>query len=295
MKVVLSRKGFDSAAGGFASPIIMPEGIMQSLPIPSDIGPRLYSEVKSHYKNKSIYDLIKLIRCDDKVRSGDWVGAERTGCHLDPDIDINAVKRPSGWLGAFGQAGASERQLENQGVKEGDLFLFFGWFKEYRESGTDGSLKPVSKSDKHVIFGYLQIGQIVRVNQIDWTSNTIPQLVKEHPHAGKDFIDAHSENNTIYIARESASWNDNIPGYGLLRYCPEVILSAEGMPRSRWNLEDKWGLKHSDNKPGITYHSEQSWKKDYFQSACRGQEFVIDENQAVTEWAEKLISNYRCQ
>lgn len=174
MKVVLSRKGFDSAAGGFASPIIMPEGIMQSLPIPSDIGPRLYSEV----------DLI---------------------------------------------------------------------------------------------------------------SDTIPQHVKEHPHTEKDFIDAHRENNSIYISRESVSWDDDIPGYCLLRYCPEVILTAEGMPRSRWNLEDKWGLKHSDNKPGITYHSEQSWKKDYFQSACRGQEFVIDENQAVTEWAEKLISNYRCQ
>ncbi len=33
MKVVLSRKGFDSANGGIPSPI-MPDGTMLSLPIP---------------------------------------------------------------------------------------------------------------------------------------------------------------------------------------------------------------------------------------------------------------------
>ena len=34
MKVILSRKGFDSSAGGYAS-FIYPNGKMQSLPIPS--------------------------------------------------------------------------------------------------------------------------------------------------------------------------------------------------------------------------------------------------------------------
>ncbi|WP_121240714.1 hypothetical protein [Sulfurisoma sediminicola] len=34
MKLILSRKGFDSAAGGIASPIL-PDGRMISLPIPS--------------------------------------------------------------------------------------------------------------------------------------------------------------------------------------------------------------------------------------------------------------------
>ena len=34
MKLILSRKGFDSSAGGIASPIL-PDGRMISLPIPS--------------------------------------------------------------------------------------------------------------------------------------------------------------------------------------------------------------------------------------------------------------------
>ena len=288
MKVILSRKGFDSAAGGFASPVIMPAGIMKSLPIPSDIGTHLYSEVKAHYKDISIYGLIKLMRRDGQIRTGTWVSALRARCHLDPDLDRSAVKRPAGWLGSFGQVDASESQLENQGVKEGDLFLFFGWFREYTENSADGSLKPVPRSDRHVIFGYLQIGQILRT-----CHDVIPHAVREHPHAQKDFIDTHSKNNTIYIARETASWDENIPGYGLLQYCPEAVLTAEGMPRSRWNLEEKWGFQHSDSKPGITYHSEKSWKKGYFQSACRGQEFVIEDNEKIEAWARKLISDCR--
>ncbi|MBO4456467.1 MAG: hypothetical protein J5802_01965 [Butyrivibrio sp.] len=35
MKIILSRKGFDSTNGGCASPI-MPDGTLLSMPIPSD-------------------------------------------------------------------------------------------------------------------------------------------------------------------------------------------------------------------------------------------------------------------
>ena len=36
MKVILSRKGFDSANGGIPSPIL-PDGTLLSLPIPSEL------------------------------------------------------------------------------------------------------------------------------------------------------------------------------------------------------------------------------------------------------------------
>jgi hypothetical protein len=44
MKIILSRKGFDSAYGGYPSPIL-PSGEMVSLPIPSDDAIR-YSDLK---------------------------------------------------------------------------------------------------------------------------------------------------------------------------------------------------------------------------------------------------------
>ena len=36
MKVILSRKGFDSGAGGYASPLFIREGKFISLPIPEE-------------------------------------------------------------------------------------------------------------------------------------------------------------------------------------------------------------------------------------------------------------------
>ena len=47
MKVVLSRKGFDSSAGGVASPI-MPDGTMLSLPIPDRTSPVSYADIVPH-------------------------------------------------------------------------------------------------------------------------------------------------------------------------------------------------------------------------------------------------------
>ena len=44
MKIVLSRKGFDSAAGGVASPIL-PDGKMLSLPIPDRSSPITYADI----------------------------------------------------------------------------------------------------------------------------------------------------------------------------------------------------------------------------------------------------------
>ena len=61
MKVILSRKGFDSQYGGYASPIIT-EGRMISLPIPADVGKFekeiKYSKLKVEEK-LTYYELMK--------------------------------------------------------------------------------------------------------------------------------------------------------------------------------------------------------------------------------------------
>ena len=55
MKVILSRKGFDSQYGGMPSPIL-PDGTMLSLPIPSKDDNIKYSDL--NWNGKSYYDLI---------------------------------------------------------------------------------------------------------------------------------------------------------------------------------------------------------------------------------------------
>ena len=59
MKIILSRKGFDSSAGKQASPI-MPDGTLLSLPIPDEEDTNMFSSLQ--WKDKSYYDIISSFR-----------------------------------------------------------------------------------------------------------------------------------------------------------------------------------------------------------------------------------------
>ena len=53
MKVILSRKGFDTKSGGFASPIF-PDGSCFSIPILGKYNKKRYNELDFYYENESI-------------------------------------------------------------------------------------------------------------------------------------------------------------------------------------------------------------------------------------------------
>ena len=271
MKVILSRKGFDGEAGGYASPIFE-DGTMQSLPIPSSGDNRKFSEITSSYKDYSIYDLMHGIRpyyMDAKCKRKLTV---RSACHLDPDIYKSAINRDRGWRAGFGQGGTSEKVLQRCGIGHDDLFLFFGWFKDYSEY-EDGRFIPIPHSDKHVIFGYMQVDFVAR------SLDEVPKYMKEHPHAR-----GVCDDNAIYIARKKCSWDPNIPGYGAFDFDNSLVLTKNGETKSRWDLPVFFKALE------IEYHNKGSWKNGYFQSAGRGQEFVIEENSKVTKWAQGLIN-----
>jgi hypothetical protein len=125
MKVILSRKGFDSAYGGYPSPIL-PSGETVSLPIPLEdsiryndlmIGGSTYCNLMAGLKPK--------IKSKRK-----WLDLDKeTRCHLDPDIHKNFIDREPGWKPCFGQIDSARSHLENQRIRDDDLFLFFGWFR----------------------------------------------------------------------------------------------------------------------------------------------------------------------
>src|SRR5690242_14756290 len=108
MKIILSRKGFDSSAGRIASPIL-PSGRLCSLPIRAaddENAPR-YRDIL--FDGQPLGKLLHDLTGDDT-----WLVRP---AHLDPDINISSVPRKPGWRGAFGQAGAAERHLQNQHVE----------------------------------------------------------------------------------------------------------------------------------------------------------------------------------
>ena len=96
----------------------MPNGDMLSMPIPSSADADGYSDLI--YDGKSYYKLLREVKPSFRYRK----------CHLDPDIRPEIIERMDGWKPAFGQIDAARTHLCNQGVGIGDLFLFFGWFRE---------------------------------------------------------------------------------------------------------------------------------------------------------------------
>lgn len=276
MKIILSRKGFDSGYGGYPS-LILPNNEMITLPIPSTFETDCkYSEIKTKSGN-NLYELMKQL--NKNIRIGKFVKLdEDTKCHLDPDLSAFSIPREKLWRGAFGQINAAQKVLENNQVKEGDIFLFFGWFNNVVEK--TGKYEFQKGNGKHTIFGYLQIDKIIYPHKDD-----IPNWLKNHPHA-ISLKRLMNPSNCIYIAKETCTFDKNIKGYGMFEYNPELDLSKNGMTRTCWNLPEIF------KEVKIAYHNQNSWKEGYFKSACRGQEFCIEENKKIEEWAIDLIQKY---
>ena len=68
-----------------------------------------------------------------------------------------------------------------------------------------------------------------------------------------------------------------------LGYHNDLVLTKPGYKTKYWDLP------YFFKKANISYHKGSSWKADCFESVSRGQEFVIDDNEEVEEWAKKLV------
>jgi hypothetical protein len=112
VKIKLSRKGFDSSAGGYPSPYFLEDGRLLSFPIPedesNDIDTRwTYADLKFD-KNFTYLDIMKQLGL--KKFEGTYV-------HLDPDVNNSILdRRPEEWRGLFGQSSSAQAHLKNKGV-----------------------------------------------------------------------------------------------------------------------------------------------------------------------------------
>lgn len=127
MKIILSRKGFDSANGGIVSPI-MEDGTLISFPIPSE-DKNTYEDLV--YGGQSYTKIL-----EDLKFKGD------PNCHIDPDLSDDRRKTPiDEWCPVFGQINSSAAYLiDRVKVEPGDFY---------------------SDNDLQLIWGYLQVGKII--------------------------------------------------------------------------------------------------------------------------------------
>jgi len=274
MKIILSRKGFDSSNGGVPSPIF-PDGRLLSLPIPS-VGDKQPLASLRH-------DGIDLAQLASDLTGGRING--RTNVHLDPDLSADITQRGRGWRAAFGQSGAAQRHLINNGVDSRDLFLFYGWFRAVEAVG--GRFRFVRGApDLHVIYGWLQVAEAWRVADTRTELLSKHPALAAHPHLAsrqKYSRPAHIL-NTVYVAADNLSLGEQRKlkgrGAGVFTACtPDRVLTKQGMTRRFWRLP-KW-MMPSMGRPPLSYHkSPDAWtpSADHVElrSACIGQEFVLD-------------------
>ena len=240
MKIILSRKGFDSGIGKVASPIF-PSGKLYSLPIPEAFPShhsKHFSEIRAgeHNLGTIVQDLT-----EKRIKAGMFA-------HLDPDLNRSSIPRPANWLPTFGQTGAAEKHLQNQGVEAGDIFLFYGWFRQVElESGHYRYIR--NTPDVHVLFGWLQVEQCFPVDSLA----VIPTWAHEHPHCKAR---KYHHLDSLYISTSKLRLPKrelDLPGAGTFRrFAPSLCLTAPQRSRSVWQLPSWIYQPQADDGPCST-------------------------------------------
>lgn len=234
------------------------------IPEPHPPSPKKYKDL--NFNGISGLDALK--ECSTKSISSN------SYCHYDPALNEN--------VGIFGQAATAQKELVNGKVGIGDLFLFFGFFKQFFSRGRE----------LHHLFGWLQVDKIIEGDKGIRKYLTRNNL--EHPHG---FGETNTyKNNTIYIGKKNltiARKKLSSRGYGLFKKTHEdLILTRKGASKGSWKLPKKYF--YNSKKlfvKRLKWLDEEECLVNNYQ---RGQEFILDakKNPKIVNWAKYLIEKH---
>jgi hypothetical protein len=303
-RIVLSRKGFDLSSGGCASPVL--NGEMISLPIPEHNADQrkcacyenhrcserhlTFGDLRNSFdknEGKQIAELaIQLSK--GKIRECDCV-------HLDPDIrpELREEKDRLSPL-TFGQSSRSQTLLKNKEVQEGDLFLFFGWFRKAHEFTLGSFCFDKGEPDVHAIWGWLQITE-----KLDLPSKLekAKKIAGHHPHVS---YPADNNPNCLYVAGETLSFLPKYTGAGVFpKFHDGLLLSNKQKTlRSQWRLPAFFKEINMTCLPDPPKWALAGKSIVGDGAKGRGQEFIFettDHENDVAKWLEGIFSGERRQ
>ncbi|MBM7095736.1 hypothetical protein JSY36_08220 [Bacillus sp. H-16] len=291
MKLVLSRKGFDTGSGGCFSPYDHHSGRYIWFPIP---------EKKNHYSNTINYadvrikedyfnnpkyeagnlsELYKRLLGHNRIKMGnskacsiDDVGLS---AHFDPMLgEPPWMERGSGLkIGkGFGQSNAAPHLLKQE-VGAGSVFLFFGGFKSIHNHYSG-----------HYFYGWMKVKE--RIDNYDKALQAAEEYnLGDHPHLTES---AFQKLNFIYTPEEWLFEDLEVPGCGYFTALNDSLL----LSRSKDRNKSEWLLPKCFYKQ-LTQAYKNSWV-DLGDDFCtvktgRGQEYVTELSAAGEAWLRQLF------
>lgn len=200
MKIIFSRKGFDTSNGGFPN-LILPDGTMFVIPIPDKKQHFKYGDLDNIYDGEKISNIINDVT-GNRIKYNSTVKKRVLTKSIDYCTSTYTAHNDPYFHKAFGyflgQQHAAQGHLNNNHVAEGDLFLFFGNFQEVEKIG--GKWQYIKDSIvRHVIFGWLIVNKVVNLNDDSQKEHTLGKypFLKFHPHFRYNY-----PKNTLYIPSE---------------------------------------------------------------------------------------------
>lgn len=292
MKLVLSRKGFDTGSGGCFSPFNHNTGKYIWFPIPEKVNNYLndirYSEifVKNEYlsglKGSNLKDAFKSLKGTDRVklRKNEYasINDDELFAHFDPMLGIPPWMEGNGnfIIGkGFGQCNASP-QLEKHNVNEGSIFLFFGGFQSISNRKISG----------HYIYGWLKVKKRIE------TFKECQEILEEynlhnHPHITEAAF-SRTQKNFIFIPDQWLFEDLKVPGYGYFTTLNEHLLlsSSKESNIATWKLPNLF-YKSLTQVQQKTWHNTQ----DGFCTVRTGigQEFITQLSEKGEGWLRDLF------
>jgi Nucleotide modification associated domain 3 len=259
MRIIFSRKGFDSGSGGGPSPII--DGRPISLPIPAVPNSNQHSATR--YRDIGLGDVVE--------QMSRYIKADHF-CHHDPYFTSDGHC-------AFGQESAAQGHLTNQGVGPGDVFLFFGLFAN-----------PDGRDLHHRIFGCLEIEDIMRPGAIP-RMDEAPAWAPQHPHyiVRDPTRGTYNANNSLYVGTGQTAEQ----AHPALRLTAQEAHNPAKLT-SLWQVPP-WLRRIGLTYHGADWRWQQHGDRHFLRSVGRGQEFVADigDDGEAKLWVNTIIDQIR--
>ena len=321
MRIVLSRKGYDSSYGGMPSPVFIDKDVkdwncrMFSLPIPEvrnagkdQKGHKLYEDVDTDVLSTEIkYPVGFPVVSKMPIIGDNEKEHKKFHVHLDPDIRPEIHNKViDGWIPILGQDSQAASHLRDN-IEEGEdiLFLFFGLFQFYViENGS--WVKKKDSREFHAIWGYMWCNEVLDLDK----KPELATRYRWHPHCkyiikemGRDnapFV----PNNTLFIGNNGTLplVGVNVCSYGVFKYDRILHLSMRECPnRTHWRKNSLPWLDFKNGMSNMSYNKNSEGREIFHQGDCKyflaasiGQEFVVNKDiscsEKVCKWLRDIMA-----